>query len=149
VKITKRSILKAIRVEPLRSGSWYKKTSRGCQVCAVGAVLRREGVSPDGIERFGDILSMTGGISPGTDYATGCVAADAEDILRGELRQKKWLNALSFKFEWLCEEAYLARKKPGRLVPIHWTAMRRIRAELATWVKANLPDSFTVKEVPE
>jgi len=132
--ITRREVLKAIRTEPLKRGKWvqmdvYKSfvpsSDPKCEVCAVGAVLRHAGLNNEQISEFGD--QMVSGPFP-------CVGdcfdyREFEDAVKQALKEKRYLYALSLKFE-----RHAKRLGKGR----------RIRNLLANFVKRNFPKSVKV-----
>lgn len=98
IRMTKAEIIRAIEKEPvtrLRAGSWYdgsydRRVSKTCSVCAVGAVMRSV-VSP--YERGQAILEAAVAAVRG--------AGDVESS-RGvyeNLRDERWMAALSSFFE--------------------------------------------------
>lgn len=126
MKITRAEILKAIRVEPLKPGSWVhpiekvinKETgetkeiySKKCEVCAVGAVLRQKGVASRNIgKRAGGFLAWE------------AVSTDGDE--KEALKEENYLLALSVKFEKLAER---------------FGTGKRTRNKLAEFVKKNFP----------
>ena len=127
MRIKRSDILKAIRTEPLKAGNWIHEDlssntdedfHSGCKVCAVGAVLRVKGISDEDI----DFRAHEGLMNLGV----GCSEESDEEFA---LEEKKYLNALSIKFEKLSR-----RLGNGK----------RTRAQLAAFVKKNFPKQFNV-----
>lgn len=113
MEITRRDILKAIRTEKLKAGSFVeiRVDEKPCKVCAVGAVLRNKGFQDQTISIIGDSLMMIYPVSSeGNEYEA--------------LDKKLYLNALSIKFEKLVES---------------YGCGKRTREKLAEFVKDNFP----------
>lgn len=117
MKFTRRDIIRAIRTEPMKAGSWVSYTTRTkdgtCKVCAVGAVLRERGNTD------GQICNLAWKIAP-----NGTVENEEIPLL---LKNKDYISALSAKFE------YLARKYGNG---------KRTKEKLVDFVKSNFPVSF-------
>lgn len=126
VIITKEAILNAIYKEPLRGDKFI--TSRFepvagirvydnlCQVCAVGAILRHSNIKNDCISDTGNQLTKHEDIS--LDGRIGPL-----------LEKRKWLNAISVKFEKLYAEfgdSYKTKEK------------------LSAFIKRNIPNKITI-----
>lgn len=131
MRIKRSEILKAIRTEKLKAGSFihgkdvvdefgYESyvTDKNCKVCAVGAVLRYKGIDSEDIDNFaGDVTGFYVGIE-GDEFQ--------------ELEDKNYLTALSVKFEKLA-------KKFG--------AGKRTRTKLVAFVKRHFPKTIAVKNL--
>lgn len=123
--ISKSEIIKALQTEPLQPGVFVEyvyvadtcniSTDPSCNVCAVGAVLRRAGYTNDAIIKAGRELSNAGFVCQGN------VAQINE-----ELKNRQYLNALSVKFETLMAERDRVTKA--------------VRQQLCKWVEKNLPN---------
>jgi len=114
--ITRSEILKAIRTEPLVSGNFVQTENnkeKNCAVCAVGAVLRIAGQNNTEIHSFGEQLMYEGVCSSQPHY-----------VILEELKERRYLHALSMKFEF-----YAFRLGKGK----------RTRKLLANFVKKNFP----------
>lgn len=129
MKITRRQVINALRTEPLTHGTWvYQDGFNGpsketeCPVCAVGAVLRKAGLSNYEIDQAGNALMDNGSVTSDTAVA---------DYLANGL----YLNALSCEFE--------SRRIHGKALK----ATKAFRERLITWVKKNLPVTFNAPEV--
>jgi hypothetical protein len=133
--ISRRDILTAIRNEPLNTGSFVNPKGVGpdgvegglgsvedknCTVCAVGAVLRKAGLSNREIEEFGEALGDLGPITP-TRYE---IYSDVKGGLKELLKEKKYLHALSVKFEGQAHKTGVGK---------------RTRKVLSLFVKKNFP----------
>lgn len=124
--ITKKDILDAITREPLAPGCWIrpkgygtrsalwindraisetKATQAACEVCAVGAVLRRAlpGATLAKIWTVADVVTDA-------DRITGGDIEEAKDVARELLRISLPLNALSVLFESYAETYGVTRK---------------------------------------
>jgi hypothetical protein len=133
ITITRREVIRAIKLEPLRSGNWVRpvdgahrdlKPRKGvCTVCVVGGLLRRtlKFKSMFQMNDVCDLLTSKGQIA--------CDAYESDEVVTTELSEGRYLNALSCKFELLCEGGLL---------------MDEVRKQLITWVKESLPESFTI-----
>jgi hypothetical protein len=141
--VSRKTIIKAINEEPLKSGEFVLLDNKGwdpvpskdknCQVCAVGAVLRRAGLSNNKIHSFGDKLMWNGDVTPHTDdsfceYDESATNAQIESLIRA----KMYLHALSVKFEYQAD-------KTGH--------GKRTRKILTNFVKENFP--ATIKLNPK
>lgn len=92
--VSKKEVLAAMRYGPLNSGNWITYNINGeCQVCAVGAVLRRVHFSDNAIENFGSSLADKGRVTP---YLMG---DGIHEAIIEFLNKKQYLRALSIKFE--------------------------------------------------
>lgn len=126
-RITKAQVLEAIANEPLWPGNWVAlfipqdQTPDNCNVCAVGAVLRHKGLPRDEITQAGDQLLDRGDIS--SEYWENIPVL---------LKDKLYLNALSVKFEYLCEDHDYSKAR----------GLKTIRKKLAQFVEENFPNSF-------
>lgn len=134
VKLTRAEIILAIKTEPLSPGTWIngEPDEKDCQVCAVGGVLRR---------RYGDVMDEDELNSLANDLTNYGAAApdddeDKQDVLSRLLGRDSYLNALSYKFEWLCDDAGIEEEDIIR-------KNNRVRADLVAWVRKNLPKEFT------
>jgi len=109
--IERRTILQAIRFEPLKAGRWVEGgysddmntwvplDDPNCSVCAVGACLRRAGLNNQQIDDFGDRMIEYGSVS----------YDDNDDLtlrhrIEEALESKEYLHALSVKFESQAEK---------------------------------------------
>lgn len=121
--ITRREILKAIRTEKLKEGGFIhlNKDELGyddtCKVCAVGAVLRSAGVGNGSINIIAQLLLEAGYYSDEGDEHT-------------ELEAKRYLNALSVKFEKLASV---------------YGAGKRTKDKLAIFIKKYFPKTINVE----
>jgi len=144
LKISKRTVIKALTKEPLKAGNWVtiprdedgvrinNYNSVSCPVCAVGAVLRNSGIKTNsGIDIAGHNL---------TDYGA---VADLEEV-DDELSKGNYLNALSCKFEGLCDER-ANRLGVSTSSDLHPNSLRPIRKQLIEFVKENFPNSFEIE----
>ena len=124
MQVTRRQILRAIRTEKLKPGSFLheKRIRKGfeeydyvsdktCKVCAVGAVLRVAGVKNELIDSLGYSVCKTSAIDS---------AGDEE----ASIQEGDFMGALSVKFEKLAEK--------------HGTG-KRTREKLCKFVKDNFP----------
>lgn len=129
VTITKAQILEAIAEEPLAPKHWawepilYSHNDpvadeKDCNVCAVGAVMRR-------VMRVPTIRGNTGYLRDVCAYVANGAASD----WRYYLGEKEYLTALSARFEGL----------GGGLCEYDLT---KVRAILSAWVTEEFPDSF-------
>lgn len=141
IKVTRKEILKAIRTEPLKAGTWIHdrkvtldngsgislQTSvadKKCKVCAVGAVLRQKGIPDDKIFWAADSLFCdTGSSECDSD------ASDEGNPLQN-VKDGHYMAALSSKFEQLS-------KRLG--------SGKRTRETLIRFVKRHFPKQVTVK----
>lgn len=116
--VTRRDILKAIRNEKLKNQNWitlpvlgtdqlgYKITgepSSTCKVCAVGAVLRTVGIPNDRISITADQIVSNGNCTSGGDELA-------------ELREGRYMNALSVRFENLAKKYGCGKKTKEILI---------------------------------
>src|SRR3990172_1614297 len=99
--ITKTEILYALATEPLQTERIYSTIN--CTVCAVGAVLRGAGCSNNHLVMTGYKLLKKGPMTAG--FSTTLL-----------LQKKKWLNALSVKFETMHKTAAITSESRLRLM---------------------------------
>jgi hypothetical protein len=121
--VLKSTILKAIKVEPLKGGSWlYERdtSNPNCPVCAVGATLRQIGFDNDQITDFGSAMVDYGHCCNSDSFDTFAAATE----LKEHLKARNYLHALSMKFEYL-----YSRLGGGK----------RTRKTLTKFVKENFP----------
>lgn len=125
IKITKSQLLDAIETEPLRAGDIIKKVGsedyNDCEVCAVGAILRRKLTHINEVNKLTEVA-----FSYLDQYGYYCAGYIRR--VPNLLKSKKYLNALSVKFENLSET----------------NSILETRKKLSRWVKRNFPESFTV-----
>lgn len=135
ITITKKQVVKALKEEPLRSGKFiavyndegeriyfYDNTPAkklNCKVCAVGAVLRQKNLSPSEISDVTLFLDV--------------ISRDSLEMLPTLLKEKRYLEALSVKFE-----SYLG---DDDVEPTYEQRRNMIR-----WVERNFPNRFEYKE---
>lgn len=142
MRITKDQVIRAILTENLTRGAFVRdhtnESHRGyanfdspdCSVCAVGATLRSAGFDNQKIHDYGEellALGDCGSIKDGT----------ADAVIKGLIKNKKYLHALSTKFETLAEEYSDEPYKAD------WD---KVRGALLVWVMDTLPESFTIKK---
>jgi len=100
-KISRKTILLAIRNEPLKPLEWVQLdgmipvTQEDCPVCAIGATLRRAGFSNDEIHDFGGNMNITGICTLRAVSENSTVEKELVTLLKGQ----RYLHALSLKFE--------------------------------------------------
>lgn len=124
MQVTRRQILRSIRTEKLKPGSFLHeketkdsegnvtyKADKTCKVCAVGGVLRAAGVKNDLIDSAGYSVCLSDAIATEGDEDEALVRED-------------FMSALSIKFEKLAEK--------------HGTG-KRTREKLCQFVKDNFP----------
>lgn len=141
MKITRKQVLMAVRYEPLTAGNWIRESS--CQVCAVGATLRRCGIDDAEINNLGYKVYYASEDSI-DDGQFGETAMDKKYI-RKHLKNKYYLAALSCYWEGVVAPKYgvdpdFASQHFQKVTP-------EAREELASWVEKNIPVSFTAKEL--
>lgn len=132
--VSRKEVLQAIRYEPLKSGDWVRRNGEKegkCQVCAVGAVLRKAGFKDEEIRRFGGILIDN--FESITPYGAGGMEYVSEK-LREHLDNEYYLVALSLKFE-----SQALRTGTGK----------RTRKILANFVKVNFPKKIELSNTPK
>ena len=132
--ITRRDILKAIRTENLQGGSFIhgrlvegeisKVMDSYCSVCAVGAVLRNKGL--EGVEIYDTACRITSG--------TAIIRRDSFNELKA-IKKKKWLNALSIRFE------HLVDKQSSRT---NGVPTKKTKENLIRFVKRHFPKQIKV-----
>lgn len=146
VTITKKEVLEAIRLEPLKPGAWIQNVEgffvdnespakKDCMVCAVGGVLRRKlgsrHVRSKKILRSQVIHGILGLVDRWGGYAWEGYSNQMDLAKRGALEaiaRGRPLIALSVYFESLA--------KSGLEMP-------QIRKELTAFVRKEFPKSFT------
>lgn len=118
--IKRREILKAIRTERLKAGSFiqhsYGEYTDKCKVCAVGAVLRQKGIDNNDIDTV-------------AYWATGDGDVTEHGNFKMALAEKNYLSALSIKFEQLA---------------LKYGCGVRTRNKLCNFVKKNFPKQIKV-----
>lgn len=148
---TLKSIIKAIKTEPLSSGSWVNTDSlqarvnrsgeiigyrneEKCLVCAVGAALRSAGVEKTkDIENFAHQLTVGGFI-----YAYHMDSYVFKKFLNRCIDEEKYFNALSCKFENLC---YKQKRNGFKLTDAQ---MSKVIKKLIKWINGNFPNKIEV-----
>jgi len=140
---TRKEIITAIETEPLKSGVWIRLADPNkptkfaakakCKVCALGGVLRRR-FNRCSLNFIDDLASDLG-------YIAGLSIYNWEI----PLAQKKYLQALSGKFELLCQEY---NKDDHDYNHLDVPEGHSVRSDLIVWIKKNFPRSFTI-DVPE
>lgn len=136
MRITRREILKAIRTENLKGGTWIGArvnkdgdtvSDEKCTVCAVGGVLRAKGIACDLIDDVAcDITRGFYGVAPTTDDD-----GEEENSEFDALKQKAYMNALSIRFERLYDKygsGKKTREKLCRFVKRHFPKTIRVEA---------------------
>jgi len=123
MKIYKEDVLEALETEPLGWSGWYfpatvtKDTT--CTVCAVGAVLRHAGVSPNSITPIA--INITKGAIAPSEWGSGRLPTN-------------WMAALSYLWESL------------RADPYKQTPIEEARDIMIEWVEANVPEDIDLIE---
>lgn len=120
--VLRSTILKAIKVEPLKGRSWVDDEDMDnpkCSVCMVGGTLRQAGLSNKQIYEFGDEM-----VSYGECTAHYLTPFEAAREVKEHLENRRYLHALSVKFERLF--SYLG-------------AGKRTRKILTKFVRQNFP----------
>lgn len=124
--ITKQTILKAIKTEPLKPGSFVLlegdlvSDDPSCSVCAVGAVLRKAGMNNNRINRFGIKLVDYNSCSSSSVYR-----------LPALLEEKRYLHALSVKYENLARvfrDLTFVRRELSKFVKKHFPSRIKLNA---------------------
>jgi hypothetical protein len=149
ITVTRRQILEAIREEPFaKHTGWVSRrllvgvpsevpghSKRECTVCAVGGVLRRalgytleELAHPTNTAKAGRLTEACVYVAGATNVAHGS-KFDACTNPKEALRARKYLTALSGKFEELC----LDNDIPS------------VRKKLARWARTNMPEKMRVE----
>lgn len=137
VRVTKELILDVIANEPLRAGKWV--SFDGCEVCAVGGVMRRL-LNVDTKENVRQLNSGSDLVTRASHYVAVRPSGSFCRITSHPVRSliaRKWMTALSAKFESLCVEH---STRPFRWP--HHTDMPVVRHELSKWVGRYFPSSF-------
>lgn len=140
--ITKKTVIEALRKEPLMAGAWFdnETSPMDCNVCAVGAVLRRVS-AVRAIMKLQDDEGMIGTYCDINEFVAGKLfpnhtrlSSDARpvDIAR-YLKKKNYLAALSAKFESL-----VVNNSDG--IPNDCQ-----RQSLVDFVTINFPEKFTIE----
>lgn len=116
--ISKKMIIKAIQNEPLINGTYVEvenypnsgySTDPNCGVCAVGAVLRRSGMTNKKIASFGAKILRQG-------LASFYKHKTEESLIDYYINEKQYLNSLSEKFENLAEKYGCGKKTRTKLI---------------------------------
>lgn len=121
MRITQQDILKAIKKEKLKGGSFIHRNKRDkvdakCKVCAVGAVLRQKEIENE------NILDVASNICSSNVSSGG--------YLEWYLEDRDYLSALSIKFERLYK---------------WYGGGQKTKTLLTKFVKESFPKSFSVK----
>lgn len=123
VTIKRETVIEALKTEPLRSSRFFHNDENlnhmECQVCAVGAVLRKH------LRINEKLLSI---VSVGSDVCKG-EFTEGDGIPKKIAKSKNYLGALSVYFEKLLGEPYINPNK------------RQI-GYLVRFVKENFPKQF-------
>lgn len=129
--LTRRSIIKALRTEPLAPGQWARtdakgKTEKNCPVCAVGAVVRHcifKGKPPK-LDEDSFLLHPLERVSEDVTQHALPSSGDVELLLE----EKNYMGALTNFFE---------QQHFGRITP-------KKREIVIDWVKRNFPKEIEV-----
>lgn len=122
MRITRKDVLDAIEREPLMGGDWVGYAMDGqCPVCAVGAVLRGQGVADCDIP------------ARALEITKGVCCSDNNLVIA--MVDGNWLSALSIKWERLLE---VNKPSPWWCWSPKDTA--RFKGELKNFVLANFPE---------
>lgn len=138
MNFTRKQVLEAINNEPLRGGNFvhlnWTSVEGVCPVCAVGAVLRNVGYPDTEITSIAARITKFNSRSPlkglpvtNSDHV---YLSNTNVLIRKMLNKKRYLNALSIKFEELYE-AYGGFESESIVVD-----------KLSNWVKRNIPVKF-------
>ncbi len=129
MKITKAQVLKAIATETLTPGPYVADgpclTSSICTVCAVGAVLRSQGLKDHQIKL---VASETCRGEPNRLNRDLSLLA-AKEVGKRLIKKRRYFNALSIVFEHLCLE---------------YVSPSRRKTALSNFVQRHFPKTFTV-----
>lgn len=124
--ITRDDVLTAIDKEPLTVRSWveaFSEPSTGqCSVCAVGAVLRNQGLSDMDIPEVA--VKVTRGIF-------NCEDGSVPRLLKDGL----YLSALSVQWERMVDAV-----KPSEWFMFKANDLEKLKPKLRAWVLKHLPD---------
>lgn len=124
MKITRENIVRAIREEPLKSGKFFGDIShlKTCQVCAVGAVIRREipDYVPDNANPHNICKLLDGSYNAA--------------YLKQALKTDNYLSQLSCLFEDACD------------VLEEDIDMDLVRDHLVAYVETFFPETITIDE---
>jgi hypothetical protein len=135
--ISRKTILKAIKKEPLRAGEWVDKsdlkTVGNCHVCAVGAVLRTAGLPNNQIGN--SAWNLMAGANPVTWGDDHMIAEEAAQIAK----EGNHLAALSAYFEGIVRNYDIRTKDYGDVFAIPNRAMPVVRRKLRRFVLKNFP----------
>lgn len=137
--LTKKLIIEALRTEPLVSGAFFRITNETdqevhtCEVCAVGAVMRKSGIvkkllQPKVLENYG---------FEANDIATNTASVLCNQFISGDnwcrlIKEKNYLGALSNFFE----NEEMIHSGP---------VLKKTRRRCIEFVKLNFPDQFKVE----
>lgn len=135
--IEKKTVIKALKTEPLQYGTFFDTavlSERNCSVCAVGAVIRKS--LGRKINKSLDICSKFG-----IDLSWYCQELTQNKYVgytpEGLLKNKNYLGALSCYFESFFSKDY------DRNVTLE------IREKLIEFAKKNFPTRFKVRDFEE
>ncbi len=131
--ITKGEVLDALATEPLRARQFVDSTDNGnptCHVCAVGAMLRRKGLTNNQIWFVGSRLIKQDMVSVGMFVSKEVARNKAVELTQ----QGKYLHALSIIFE-----------HSSNTMPLKEDSYKYTKE----FVLAFFPDSFTFHETVE
>lgn len=146
LKMKRKKIIEALRLEPLRPNSFATDFVRGhyisldtCPVCAVGAALRAHNVSP--LQGWAVMTSERDG---GASYLSfGAVEYDSEqecyENCATEAEGGAYMHALSRYFESMWMRSWDGRRGRRKVVT------RAFREKLVKFVEANFPAVVEVK----
>ena len=130
--IEKRTVIKALREEPLESGSFFDKNNvKNCKVCAVGAVVRKS------------LKGKINGLTRNT-LVSYCETITNEEYINEDveylLAKRNYLGALSTFFEWEAGSDDDSDCSGPNITP-------ELRETLVEFVRKNFPTRFKVIDV--
>lgn len=97
--ITKSDVLKALESERLSPGRWVNYEDPSCPVCAVGAVLRGQGLDDEAVE-------------DSAAFVCQMKYCPSDGSIPLALTEGNYLGALSMQFERFCEMAPIGSRIP-------------------------------------
>lgn len=137
--VTKKQILKAIKSEPLRGGSWVRSFGRDyadCEVCAVGAVLRNT-FRKKTVKRLVEDL-IIGAVICNQIFSIDDYWPGATRQLK---REKNYMGLLSVKFEYLWANHVTGHcDDNGDWV---YVGVDTVRKKLSKFVQEHFPNKVT------
>lgn len=146
MKVTKETILEALRMEPLYPGTFLSqgKSPEECTVCAIGAVLRHLTGTPELVTRFASVCAiLTGADCVFLPSHLDDGHQDYKELVEHLIEHEEYWSALSVFFEGYYEEV---DDKTVEVAGIVHIIAPRWRRKIYNFVETNFPDELEISD---